>query len=92
MLAAPLAMRSATATLPDASARSRESDRRVAGHDLEESEVVAVELVESELRDDDDAHHARAELQRDGEQRLLDLRRSGDLLAELVVRCVPDYQ
>ena len=40
-------------------ARVLERDGRVPGHHLEQPEVVGVELVESELRDDDDARHAR---------------------------------
>ena len=39
-----------------------------------------------------DAGHARAVLERDGEERLLDLGRALDLLAELVVRGVADEE
>ena len=62
--------------------RVLEGDRRVAGQHLEQPQVVGVELVEAELRDDDHAGHARAVLERDGEERLLDLGRADDLLAE----------
>ena len=72
--------------------RVLEGDGRVPGHDLEEPQVVRVELVEAELRDDDDAGHACAVLERDGEQRLLDLGGAVDLLAELVARGVSDEE
>ena len=69
-----------------------ERNRRVSRHHLEQSQVVGVELVEAELRDHDHAGDARSVSQRDGEQRLLDLRGPGDLLAELVTRSVDDEE
>jgi hypothetical protein len=69
-----------------------ERDRRVTGHHLEQSEVVRVELVEAELRDDDDAGHPVAVLERHREQRLRDLGGSRDSLAELVLRRVSDEE
>ena len=59
---------------------------------LEQAQIVGVELVEPELRDDDHAGDACAVLERDGEQRLLDLGRALDLLAELVPRGVADEE
>jgi len=64
----------------------------VAGEDLEQANVVLVELVEPELRDDDHADDLRAVAQRHREKRFLDLGRPGDLGAELAVRCVVDEQ
>ena len=72
--------------------RVLERHRGVSGHDLEQPEIVGVELVEAELRDHDDAGHARAVLERHGEKRLLDLGGALDLLAELVLRSVADQQ
>ena len=72
--------------------RVLERDGDVPGHHLEQAEIVAVELVQAELRDHDDARHALAELDRDGEERLLDLGGAGDLLAGLVTRRVPDEE
>ena len=69
-----------------------ERNRRVSCHHLEQAQVVGVELVEAELGDHDHAGHARAVPQRDGEERLLDLRGPGDLLAELVTRSVADEE
>ena len=62
------------------------------GQHLEQPQVVGVELVEPELRDHDHAGDARAVLERDGEERLLDLGRALDLLAELVVGGVVDEE
>ena len=64
----------------------------MAREDLHDAQVVGVELVETELRDDEDARHPRAEAQRDGQDRLLDESRARDLLAELAVRRVADEQ
>ena len=53
--------------------RVHERDRHVAREHLEEPEVVRVELVEPELRDDDHADHGGAVEERHGEEGLLDL-------------------
>jgi len=60
----------------------------VSGENFHDAEIVRVELVEPELRDDDDADHPGSEAERNGEQRLLDQGRARDLLAELAVRGV----
>src|ERR671922_806478 len=57
---------------------------------LEDTQVVLVELVEAELRDDDHADRPRAEPKRDGEKRLLDDGGARDALAVLVVGGVAD--
>ena len=80
------------ASLRFVQARVLECHRRVSGHDLEQPEIVRVELIQAELRDHDDAGHARAVLQRHCEERLLDLGGALDLLSELVLCCVPDQQ
>ncbi len=69
-----------------------ERNRCMACHHLEQAQVVGVELVQAELGDHDHARDARSVPQRDGEQRLLDLRGPGDLLAELVTRSVADEE
>ena len=69
-------------------ARVDERDRDVAREHLEQAQVVGVELVEPELRDDDDADDGRAVAERDREQRLLDLGRPGDADADPAVRRV----
>ena len=66
--------------------RVDERDRGVPGEHLEQTQLVLVELVEAELRDDDHADHRRPVEERDGEQRLLDLRRPSNLDAELGLR------
>ncbi len=60
-----------------------ERDRGVPGEHLHDAEIVLVELVESELRDDDDARRPRSEGERHDQQRLLDLHGACYLLAEL---------
>ena len=72
--------------------RVLEGDGRVPGQHFEKPQVVGVELVEAELRDDDDAGHAQPVLERDCEERLLDLGRADDLLAELVASGVADEE
>ena len=72
--------------------RVLERDGRVSCQHLEQPQVVCVELVEPELRDHDHAGDARAVLERDREQRLLDLGGSLDLLAELVLGGVVDEE
>ena len=57
----------------------------MAGKDLEQAEIVGVELVEAELRDDEHPDDARPVPQRHGEQRLLDLGRAFDVLADSAV-------
>ena len=52
------------------------------GKDLQQAEIVCVELVAAELGDDEDPDGARPVLQRHGEQRLLDLGRTFDVLAD----------
>ena len=52
---------------------------------LEQAEVVGVELVQPELRQHDRADHPVVEPHRDGQDRLVDLGRSLDLLRELAV-------
>jgi hypothetical protein len=64
----------------------------VPAHHLEQPEVVRVELVEPELGDDDHAGHPGPVLERDREERLLDVRRTLDPLAELVIRRVTDEE
>ena len=80
------------APLGGVQARVLERDRCVPCEDLEHAKVVGVELVEAELRDHDDPVHARPELERHREERLLDLRRALDLLPELAVSGVADEQ
>ena len=50
-----------------------ERDRGVAAQHLEQADVVLVELVDAELRDDDGADHAGAVAERDGDHRLVDV-------------------
>ena len=69
-----------------------ERDGRVAGEHLEQAQVVLVELVEAELRDDDRADHPGAVVERDGDDRLVDLRRALDLDRELALRGVRQQQ
>ena len=73
-------------------ARVLERDGRVAGEHLEQAQVVLVELVEAELRDDDGADHAGAVLERHGDDRLVDLGRALDLDRELALRRVREEQ
>ena len=58
------------------------------GEHLEQTQLVLVELVEAELRDDDHADHGRPVEEWDGEQRLLDPRGPSNLDAELGLRRV----
>ena len=69
-----------------------ECDGGVSGQDLEQPKIVRIELIETELRDHDDAGDARPVPERHREERLLDLGGTFDLLAELVLRCVADQQ
>jgi hypothetical protein len=55
-----------------------ERDRRLAGEHLEQPDIVLVELIGAELRDDDRAGDARAVAQRHDDQRLLQLVRAGN--------------
>ena len=64
----------------------------MAGEHLEQSQVVLVELVETELRDDDHADHAGAVVHRHGDDRLVDLRGALDLDRELAGRGVVEEQ
>ena len=64
----------------------------VAREHLEQSNVVLVELVQTELRDDNHACDARAVAQRHGDERLLDRRRPGNARSELAVRGVVNEQ
>src|SRR5205085_4776178 len=73
-------------------ARVLERDRGLAGEHLEQADVVLVELIEAELRDPDDADHARAEAQRDVDLRLLDHVRPRHLTRVLAVRRVRDEE
>ena len=66
--------------------------RRVAGEHLEQAQVVVVELIETELRDDDHADHAGAVVHRHGDDRLLDLRGALDLDRELAGRGVVEEE
>ena len=59
--------------------------------DLEQPNVVLVELVQAELRDDDHAHDARPVTERHRQKRLLDRIGALDLPAELAVRGVRDH-
>ena len=69
-------------------ARVLERDRRLAGEHLEQAHVVLVELVDAELRDRDDADHARAVAERHRDQRLLDHVRARDHHRELALERV----
>ncbi len=62
----------ALATLGFVEACVLERDGRVAGQHLQEPHVVFVELFDPELRDDDDADHARAVAERNRDDRLGD--------------------
>ena len=64
----------------------------MAGEHLEQPQVVLVELVEAELGDDDRADDARAVVERDGEDRLLDLRGAFDLDRELALGGVAEEE
>ena len=64
----------------------------VARQHLEQPQVVGVELVQAELRDDDHADHAGAVLHRHGDDRLLDLRGPFNLERELAGRGVVEEQ
>ena len=73
-------------------ARILERDRRVAGEHLEQADVVLVELVEAELRDDDRAGDPRAVPQRHGGEGLLDLFGARDPVGELALERVRHEQ
>ena len=69
-----------------------ERDGRMAGEHLEQAQVVLVELVQAELGDDDRPGDAGAVVQRDGDDRLLDPRGTGDLDRELARRRVVEQE
>ena len=69
-----------------------EGDGRMAGKHLEEAQVVLVELFQAELGDDDRPRDARAVVQRDGDDRLLDPRGTGDLDRERARRRVVEQE
>ena len=71
-------------------ARVLDRDGRMAGEHLEQPHVVLVELVQPELRDDDDADDPGPVAKRHREQRLLDRVGALDQLPELAVRSVAD--
>ena len=73
-------------------ARVLDRHRSVPGEHLEQPDVVLVELVETELGDDDHAHDAAAVAQRHGDERFLDQRRALDAMPELAVGRIPDEQ
>ena len=60
-----------------------EGDRRVAGEHLEQTEVALVELADAELGEEDHAGDVRAVAERDGDHRLVDRLRSGNLDREV---------
>src|SRR6266571_3352307 len=62
------------------------------GEYLEQTDVVLVELVQPELRDDDDADHACAEGEGDDDLRLVDRIGPRQDSCELAVGGVPDQQ
>ena len=70
--------------------RVLERDRSVPAEHLEQPDVVLVELVDAELRDHDDADHARAVAERHRDQRLLDRVRAGDHHHVLALERVAD--
>ncbi len=73
-------------------ARVLERDRSVAGEHLQQAQVVLVELAQAELGDDDRTGDAGAVVERDGDDRLLDLRGAGDLDRELARGRVVEQQ
>ena len=76
------------ATLALVETRVDERDGGVAGEHLEQPLVVGVELVETELRDDDDPDDLVAVDEGDCDERLLDALGSLDLPADAAVRGV----
>ena len=60
----------------------------MAAEHLEEPDVVLVELVDAELGDDDGADHAGAVVERDGDDRLVDVLGARDRDGEVAVERV----
>ena len=69
-----------------------ERDGGVAGEHLKQAQVVLVELAQAELGDDDRARDPGAVVERDGDDRLLDVRGAGDLDGELARGRVVEQQ
>ena len=69
-----------------------ERDRGVAGKHLEQPDVVLVELVATELRDHDHADHARAVVERHGQQRFLQRLGAGNRDRVVAIQRVPDQE
>ena len=64
----------------------------MAGEHLQQAQVVLVELAQAELGDDDRPRDTGAVVERDGDDRLLDLRGAGDLGRELARGRVVEQQ
>ena len=69
-----------------------ERDGRMAGEHLEQPQVVLVELAQAELGDDDRPGDAGAVVERDGDDRLLDLGGALDLDRELAGRRIVEQE